>query len=70
MKSLMKLIAADQAEGGNMIPSLLFAREFTIRWVNFWIAPVEHAFDMIESELQRRGVDLSDGLDTPPETTV
>jgi hypothetical protein len=53
-----------------MIPSLLFTRDFIIRWVNFWSAPLEHAFDMIESELRRRGVNLSNGLDTPPKTTV
>jgi hypothetical protein len=47
-----------------MTPALLIARDCIIYWVNFWIAPVEYVFDMIESELARRGVapDRSDRL--------
>ena len=41
-----------------MTTALLLARDCIIYWVNVWIAPVECAFDMIESELVRRGVDL------------
>lgn len=41
-----------------MTPALLLARDCIIYWVNIWIAPVEYTFDMIESELVRRGVDL------------
>jgi hypothetical protein len=39
-----------------MTPSLLFARVCIIYWVNVWIAPVECVFDVIECELERRGV--------------
>jgi hypothetical protein len=39
-------------------PALLFARDCIIYWVNVWLLPVEYAFDMIESELERRGIDL------------
>jgi hypothetical protein len=41
-----------------MTPALLFARDCIICWVNVWLAPVEYTFDMIESELERRGIDL------------
>ena len=41
-----------------MTPALLLARDCIIYWVNVWLTPVECAFDMIESELQRREVDL------------
>jgi hypothetical protein len=41
-----------------MTPALLIARDCIIYWVNVWIAPVECVFDMIESELARRGVAL------------
>ena len=41
-----------------MTPALLFARESIIYWVKVWLAPVECVFDLIESELQRRGIDL------------
>jgi hypothetical protein len=41
-----------------MTPALLIARGFIIHWVTFWLAPVEYSFNMIESELERRGVDL------------
>ncbi|WP_407187222.1 hypothetical protein [Bradyrhizobium centrosematis] len=39
-----------------MTPVLLIARTCIIYWVNVWIVPVEYAFDMIESELARRGI--------------
>jgi hypothetical protein len=39
-------------------PALLFARGCIIYWVKVWLAPVEYTFDMIESELERRGIDL------------
>jgi hypothetical protein len=39
-----------------MTPALLIARNCIIYWVNVWIAPVECVFDVIESELARRGV--------------
>ena len=39
-----------------MIPALLIARDCIIYWVNVWIAPVECVFNVIESELARRGV--------------
>ncbi|WP_271613404.1 hypothetical protein [Bradyrhizobium sp. CCBAU 51627] len=39
-----------------MIPALLIARDCIIYWVNFWITPVECVFDVIESEIARRGV--------------
>ncbi|RXT42909.1 hypothetical protein B5V03_24090 [Bradyrhizobium betae] len=41
-----------------MTPALLLARDCIIYWVNVWVAPVECVFDMIESELVRRGVAL------------
>lgn len=41
-----------------MTPALLLARDCIIYWVNIWIAPIESAFDMIASELVRRGVEL------------
>ena len=41
-----------------MTQALLFARDFIIYWLNVALAPVEFAYDMIESELQRRGGDL------------
>jgi hypothetical protein len=47
-----------RAEGASVTPALLIARGLIIHWVTLWLAPVEHAFDMIESELERRGVDL------------
>jgi hypothetical protein len=34
-----------------MTPALLFARVLIIHCVTLWLAPVEYAFDMIESEL-------------------
>jgi hypothetical protein len=42
-------------------PTLLFARRVIIQWVTFWVMPFEFAFDTIERELHRRGIDLSNG---------
>ncbi|MHC2336958.1 hypothetical protein [Bradyrhizobium sp. USDA 4454] len=39
-----------------MTLALLIARDCIIYWVNVWIAPVECVFDVIESELARRGI--------------
>ncbi|SFP55803.1 hypothetical protein SAMN05216330_108127 [Bradyrhizobium sp. Ghvi] len=50
-----------------MTPALLIARDCIIYWVNVWIAPVEYVFDMIETELARRGV-ASDQTDNLPLT--
>jgi hypothetical protein len=47
-----------------MTPALLLSRDCIIYWVNVWLAPVECAFDMIESELVRRGVEL-EGVEHP-----
>lgn len=41
-----------------MTPTLLLARDFIICWVRISLAPVEFTFDMIEAELQRRGIDF------------
>ena len=41
-----------------MTPALLLARDCIIYSVNVWLVPVECAFNMIESELVRRGVQL------------
>jgi hypothetical protein len=41
-----------------MTSALLLVRDCIIYSVNVWLVPVECAFDMIESELVRRGVDL------------
>ncbi|MFK4530476.1 hypothetical protein ABIF90_008457 [Bradyrhizobium japonicum] len=49
-----------------MTPALLLARECIIYSVNVWLAPVESMFDMIESELVRRGIALEGGEDTSP----
>jgi hypothetical protein len=43
-----------------MTPALLIARGLIVHWVTLWLAPVEYAFDVIESELERRGVDLQE----------
>jgi hypothetical protein len=43
-----------------MTTALLLARGCVIYWVNVWVMPVECVFDMIESELVRRGVDLEE----------
>ena len=50
--------ASRTAEGRRMTTALLLARDCIIYSVNVWVAPVECAFDMIEAELVRRGVDL------------
>jgi hypothetical protein len=47
-----------------MTQGLLFARDSIIYWVTMWLAPVEPIFDMIESELVRRGVAL-EGVEPP-----
>lgn len=44
-----------------MTPALLIARDIIICWVNVSLVPVEFTFEMIEAELQRRGIDF--GLD-------
>lgn len=41
-----------------MTPVLLLARDCIIYSVNMWLLPVECVFDIIESELARRGVQL------------
>ena len=41
-----------------MTEALILARDFIICWLNVSLAPVEFAYDIIEAELQRRGVDL------------
>lgn len=41
-----------------MTPALLFVRDCIIYSVNVWLVPVEYAFNLIESELVRRGVQL------------
>jgi hypothetical protein len=51
-----------------MTPALLIARSLIVHWVTVWLAPAEYAFDMIESELKRRGVDLQE-TDSPSHTT-
>jgi hypothetical protein len=48
-----------------MTQALLFARVFIIHCVTLWVSPAEFAFDMIEAELERRGVDLQNALDGP-----
>lgn len=47
-----------------MTSNLLLVRNCIICWVNVWLAPVECIFDMIESELVRRGVAL-EGVQHP-----
>jgi hypothetical protein len=47
-----------------MTPALLIARNLIVHWVTLWLAPVEYAYDMIGSELERRGVDLQE-TDSP-----
>jgi hypothetical protein len=41
-----------------MTHALLFARDCIIYSVNVWLLPVECIFNIIESELARRGVQL------------
>ncbi|MCP3459577.1 hypothetical protein [Bradyrhizobium sp. CCGUVB23] len=43
-----------------MTSALLLVRDCIICGVTLWLAPVECVFDMIESELVRRGVELED----------
>jgi hypothetical protein len=45
-----------RSEDHRMTPALLIARYCIIYWVNVWIAPAECMFDIIEQELERRGV--------------
>lgn len=47
-----------------MTSALLVARDCIICWLNVWLAPVECVFDMIESEIVRRGIEL-DGVHPP-----
>jgi hypothetical protein len=47
-----------------MTSGLLLARECIVCWVAVCLAPVESIFDMIESELVRRGVAL-EGVEPP-----
>jgi hypothetical protein len=39
-------------------PALLLVRDCIIYSVTVWLVPVEYAFNLIESELVRRGVQL------------
>jgi len=48
-----------------MTPALLLVRDCIIYSVNVWLAPVECVFDMIESELVRRGIELYPGANSP-----
>jgi hypothetical protein len=41
-----------------MTPALLLARDCIIYSVSVWLVPVECTFNVIESELVRRGVQL------------
>jgi hypothetical protein len=41
-------------------PALLFARRLIIQWATVCVTPFEFTFDMIEAELVRRGIDLSE----------
>jgi hypothetical protein len=41
-----------------MTSALLLARDCIIYSVNVWLAPVECTFNIVESELTRRGVHL------------
>ena len=50
--------ASPAAEGHFMTPALLLVRDCIIYSVNVWLIPVECAFNIIESELVRRGVQL------------
>jgi hypothetical protein len=45
-------------EGRFMTPALLLVRDCIIYSANVWLIPVEYAFSIIESELERRGVQL------------
>jgi hypothetical protein len=50
-----------------MTPALLVARSLIVHCFTLWLATAEYAFDMIESELDRRGVDLQE-TDSPSYT--
>ena len=39
-----------------MTPMLLLSRDCIFYWTNVWIVPVEVVLDLIESELELRGV--------------
>jgi hypothetical protein len=41
-----------------MMPFLIFARAAIIGWTTIAVLPLELAFDAVESELKRRGVEL------------
>ena len=43
-----------------MTSALLLVRDCIICGVTLWLAPVEYVFDMVESELVRRGVELEE----------
>jgi hypothetical protein len=45
--------------------ALLIARHLIILWVTVWVTPFEFTFDVIEAELHRRGVGLSDAFTIP-----
>jgi hypothetical protein len=42
-----------------LTPFLIYARLAIINCVSFSLTPVEFVFDLIEDELKRRGVELS-----------
>jgi hypothetical protein len=52
-----------------MTSDLLLARDCIICWVTIWLAPVESMFDVIETELVRRGVVL-EGVERPSPPTA
>ena len=52
-----------------MTTVLLLSRHYIICWVNVWLAPVECVFDMIESELERRGIAPKSTVDPALRTT-
>jgi hypothetical protein len=49
--------------------SALLARDCIIYSVNVWLMPVECAFNVIESELVRRGVELYPAEERPVRAT-
>ena len=50
-----------------MTPALLLVRDCIIYSVNVWLVPVECAFNLIELELVRRGVQLYPTECAPPD---
>jgi hypothetical protein len=40
-----------------MTSALLLARQCIIYWVTISLTPIEFTYDIIEAELQRRGID-------------